>query len=172
MEQELIENGPTKAQMKRFEYEPTKVVEHGQIKRSTVYRRVPYYQTLVKRGLLDSDVHDVLSWYRDRYDAAQYSLLSDSLAKGLPRTETSGSYEMWRARILDAESDVKYAERGVFSHLLATLRAAVLNDMSASEIAKQRFFAESPNVRQVNKIMTEIRVAAFQMLAQVKHIVQ
>lgn len=169
---EVIEVGPTEAQAGRFEYEESRVVLDGQISRERVYRRVPVYVTMIRRKQISDDLAPVLGWYRDRWDAGQYSPLRDSLGKHMPFEASSGTLEGWRARVIDALSDVKYAEAGVQAWLRPTLRSIVLLDQTATEIARERFGRFVPGQDRIDRIVTELRVAAFQMLAQVRHIVE
>lgn len=161
---------PPLAQRKRFEFSAENVVEAGQITKAKYHRRVPYFLTLIRRGFLDADLEQVLGWYRDRWDASNYSIVHDSLGKHQARTGGSGNYELWRARILDAASDVRFAEAGVAPFLRGTLGLMVLEDVSAKTIAQERHAVEKPTDEQVKRIMAELHAAGFQMLAQVRHI--
>lgn len=165
----VIDEGPTAEQRRRFTFEEAPLQE-GTVLKGRAYRRVPHFRTLVASGVLGEELGQVLGWYRDRWDIAQYSPLRDSLGKHQPHGG-GGNVEAWRARILDAQDDVDYAERGVHPWLRITIRAMVLLDMSAADLARERHGCEKPHSRQVTRIMNELRTGACQMLAQVKHIV-
>lgn len=164
--------GPTPEQRIRGAYDVFEHKEDRFARPVKTYRRVPLVVRLQKSSLIDDDQTKALLWYRDRHDEAQYSPVPDSLAFGEPRGGT-GHYEKWRARVLDAQADVRYAEAGVAAWLRPTLRSMALDDMGAAMVARHRWYCEGAvPTRFINRVNREFALAASQLLAQVSHMMK
>lgn len=161
---------PTPQQSSRYQYESEKVVERGQTTKAVVHKRVPLVKILVGNKAIGEDEGKALLWYRDRWDATQYSIIGDSLGRHMPQSG-GGDYDKWRIRIMDAEADVRFAESAVHGWLLSTLKAVALHDHSFAEVARERWRIEGPVPgKHIMRITREFAAAAGLLLTQVRHI--
>lgn len=163
--------GPTAEQAKRHEYETLESKDSRFAKVERTYRRIPVYVTMHKQKRIPDELMQAFGWYRDRWDMSLHSPLRDSLGKHQPRTG-GGSYERFRARVIDALADVEYAEAGVPPFLRQTLRSVVLEDITATEIARARWGKFEPGQERIDRIVAELIVAGLKLVEQVSHIVQ
>lgn len=161
---------PTPEQSSRFQYESEKVVERGQTTKAVVHKRVPLVKILVGNKAIGEEEGKALLWYRDRWDATQYSIIGDSLGRHMPQSG-GGDYDKWRIRIMDAEADVRFAESGVPAWLLATLRLVALHDHSFADVSRDRWPIEGavPG-KYIMRVTREFAAASSLLLMQVRHI--
>lgn len=161
--------GPTEAQSKRHEYAEA-VLQEGTLLKGRTVRRIPVYVTMHKQKRIPDELMQAFGWYRDRWDTSLHSPLRDSLGKHQPHG--GGSYERFRARVIDALADVEYAEAGVPPFLRQTLRSVVLEDITATEIARARWGKFEPGQERIDRVVAELVVAGLKLVEQVSHIVQ
>lgn len=161
--------GPTEAQSKRHEYAEA-VLQEGTLLKGRTVRRIPVYVTMHKQKRIPDELMQAFGWYRDRWDTSLHSPLRDSLGKFQPHG--GGSYERFRARVIDALADVEYAEAGVPPFLRQTLRSVVLDDLTATEIARARWGKFEPGQQRIDRVVAELVLAGLKLTEQVSHIVQ
>lgn len=162
--------GPTAEQAKRHEYETLESKDSRFAKIEKTYRRIPVYVTMHKQKRIPDELMQAFGWYRDRWDTSLHSPLRDSLGKHQPHG--GGSYERFRARVIDALADVEYAEAGVPPFLRPTLRSVVLDDLTATEIARARWGKFEPGQERIDRIVAELVLGGLKLMEQVSHIVQ
>ena len=162
--------GPTAEQAKRHEYETLESKDSRFAKIEKTYRRIPVYVTMHKQKRIPDELMQTFGWYRDRWDTSLHSPLRDSLGKQQPHG--GGSYERFRARVIDALADVEYAEAGVPPFLRPTLRSVVLEDITATEIARAGWGRFEPGQERIDRVVGELLAAGYRLAQQVSHIVQ
>jgi len=128
---------PTPEQMRHATFELKPIVDREGNKSITIgeaYRRLPWFETMYQRGIIDSIDRRCLRFYRRAHEGADRSLVRSVLNRDFGSGNGEGPSE-WQYQ---AKANLRMCEDAIGS-VLSTLQSVALMDRPFREVAMVRF---------------------------------